>query len=61
MTDQRFWLFCEVFGHKIEDVDWRYKQGRTVVLVDGKSLDVPVTWACCEACSRCGMEVWTPW
>ena len=52
---------CAVFGHKIEDVPWRYEQGKTHALVGGQSLEVPVTWACCEVCSRCGQEVWTPW
>lgn len=52
---------CKLFGHKIKDAPWRYEQGKTLALVGGEELSVPVTWACCEVCSRCGLEVWTPW
>ena len=54
-------LLCRLFGHKDEYRDWRYEQGRTLALVGGIEQEVPVTWACCEVCSRCGSEVWTPW
>lgn len=54
-------LLCRWFGHKIEYVPWRYEPSTTVALIGGERLDVPVTFACCEICSRCGMEIWTPW